>query len=217
MSIINNYNIASGIFIQIGAGAGDRDARANYRDGFTEFIKNLPRDRIKKIILVEPNPFNINSLRECWKDYPEAIIHQIAITPNNVNSEYIDFYYSINDGPHYQVSSIIKQHVLNFYANNESLIRNISVPTVNINKFLKEYINIHDEIELLAIDIEGLDAEIMLDIDYKNINIKKISFEYIHMNKKLKDVVENLHANNYIFNGEGLDCSGLDYLFKKIN
>jgi hypothetical protein len=43
-----DYNNGSGIFIQIGAGAGDLDQRANCRDGFSEFIKNLPRDRIKK-------------------------------------------------------------------------------------------------------------------------------------------------------------------------
>ena len=55
----------SGIFIQIGAGAGDLDKRANCRDGFTEFIKKLPKNRIKKIILVEPNPINIQLLREC--------------------------------------------------------------------------------------------------------------------------------------------------------
>jgi len=70
-----NHENGSGIFIQIGAGAGDLDKGANCRDGFTEFIKSLPRDRIKKIILVEPNPLNISLLRECWKDYSEAIIY----------------------------------------------------------------------------------------------------------------------------------------------
>ena len=47
MNLYNDYN-GSGIFIQIGAGAGDLDKRANCRDGFTEFIKKLPRERIKK-------------------------------------------------------------------------------------------------------------------------------------------------------------------------
>ena len=47
-----DHTNGSGIFIQIGAGAGDLDKRANYRDGFTEFIKNMPREYIKKIILV---------------------------------------------------------------------------------------------------------------------------------------------------------------------
>lgn len=30
-----------GIYIQIGAGAGDLDSRANFRDGFTEYVKKL--------------------------------------------------------------------------------------------------------------------------------------------------------------------------------
>ena len=44
-----NSNNGSGIFIQIGAGAGDLDTRAHCRDGFTEFIKQLPRSHIKKL------------------------------------------------------------------------------------------------------------------------------------------------------------------------
>ena len=60
---LNHFNNGTGIFIQIGAGAGDLDKRANCRDGFTEFIKRLPRQFIKKIILVEPNPLNIPLLQ----------------------------------------------------------------------------------------------------------------------------------------------------------
>jgi hypothetical protein len=74
---LNKFNNGNGIFIQIGAGAGDLDVNTNCRDGFTEIIKSLPRHLIKKIILVEPNPLNIPLLKECWKDYPEAIIYEI--------------------------------------------------------------------------------------------------------------------------------------------
>ena len=49
MEDLYNYISGSGIFIQIGAGAGDKDSRANYRDGFTEFVKKLPKNRIKKL------------------------------------------------------------------------------------------------------------------------------------------------------------------------
>jgi hypothetical protein len=30
-----------GTYIQIGAGAGDLDSRANFRDGLTEYVKKL--------------------------------------------------------------------------------------------------------------------------------------------------------------------------------
>ena len=41
MEDLYNYISGSGIFIQIGAGACDKDSRANYRDGFTEFVKKI--------------------------------------------------------------------------------------------------------------------------------------------------------------------------------
>lgn len=44
-----DYNKGSGVFIQVGAGAGDLDKKANYRDGFTELVKKLPRERVKKL------------------------------------------------------------------------------------------------------------------------------------------------------------------------
>ena len=40
MDVIRNDTKGTGIFIQVGAGAGDLDTRANCRDGFTEFVKS---------------------------------------------------------------------------------------------------------------------------------------------------------------------------------
>jgi hypothetical protein len=209
-NVINNVN-GSGIFIQVGAGAGDLDTRANCRDGFTEFIKSLPRDRIKKIILVEPNPMNIHLLRECWKDYPEAIIYEYAIVPNNILTETIGFYYCKKDAPHYQVASIKKEHVQMHYRNDTIDIMNI--PTKTIDQFFKEVVD-NDIIELLSLDIEGIDAEILLDLPI-NLNIMFLSFEYIHLNDKEKDVNHFLNQNNYKFLGRGVDYQGFDKLYIK--
>jgi len=209
-NIRNNVN-GSGIFIQVGAGAGDLDKRANCRDGFTEFIKSLPRDRIRKIILVEPNPMNIHLLRECWKDYPEASIYEYAIVPNNILTETIEFYYCKNDSPNYQVASIKKEHVQMHYPNDEIDLMNI--PTKTIERFFKEAIG-NDMIELLSLDIEGIDAEILLDLPI-NLNIKFLSFEYIHLREKEKDVNNFLTLNKYNFLGMGVDYNGFDKLYIK--
>lgn len=64
-------------FVQVGAGAGDLDPRMGNRDGFTEYVKQLDKNLINKIILVEPNPINIPKLKEAWKDYPQAEILNI--------------------------------------------------------------------------------------------------------------------------------------------
>ena len=218
MEDLYNYISGRGIFIQIGAGAGDKDSRANYRDGFTEFVKKLPKNRIKKIILVEPNPVNIPFLRECWKDYPEACIYELAIIPENINLKNIDFYYSLYDGPNYQVASIVKQHVLNHYSGDNNVIESFSVPTIHINDFLNKYNdngNGNDEIELLSLDIEGIDSEIMLDLELDNIKVTYISFEYIHMGDNLEDVKKHLENSNFEYIGKGVDHNGFDYLYKQ--
>jgi FkbM family methyltransferase len=193
---LNNFSESNGIFIQIGAGAGDLDKRANCRDGFTEFIKKLPKQMIKKIILVEPNPLNIPLLKECWKDYPEAIIYEIGIVPKNYQNNTIDLYYCPLDGPHYQVASINKSHIQKHYGDDCELEKFI-IPVKHIEDFINEVTT--EEIQLLALDIEGIDAEIILDIDFNNLKLKYISFEHIHLGEYKDNVLNHLKNSNYIF------------------
>ena len=64
------------IYVHIGAGAGDLDAGAHFRDGFSEFVKEND-DQNKKIYLVEANPSNISKLKESWKDYRNVQIDSL--------------------------------------------------------------------------------------------------------------------------------------------
>tara|TARA_B100001540_G_scaffold229810_1_gene203972 strand:+ start:700 stop:861 length:162 start_codon:yes stop_codon:yes gene_type:complete len=52
------------IYVHFGAGAGDLDARADYRCGFTEFIKKNYQAG-DEIYLVEVNKNNIEKLKKC--------------------------------------------------------------------------------------------------------------------------------------------------------
>jgi len=212
MELYDHHN-SSGIFVQIGAGAGDLDERANYRDGFTEFIKKLPREQIKQIILVEPNPLNIPLLKECWKDYPESVIYEIGIVPKNYHTDCIDFYYCPLDAPQYQVASINKAHVQKHYGD-DCDIEKFVIPTKNLEEFINETI-MGQEIELLALDIEGIDAEIILDLNFDNIKLKYLSFEYIHLENETNDVFDHLKNNNFEYLGNVVDYNGFDYLYIK--
>jgi FkbM family methyltransferase len=213
---MDKYTIdnGSGIFIQIGAGAGDLDKRANCRDGFTEFIKKLPREHIKKIILVEPNPINIPLLKECWKDYPQSTIYELGIVPKNYINNTIDFYYCPSDAPHYQVASINKSHIQKHYGEHCELEKFI-IPVKHLDEFVNEVTS--EEIELLALDIEGIDAEIILDINFNNMNIKYLSFEHLHLGDNRDNVLSHLTNNNFEYLGLGVDYNGFDYLYKNKN
>lgn len=209
MNLLEEYTGGSGVFIQIGAGAGDLDSSARYRDGFTEFIKKLPRERIKKIILVEPNPINIPFLKECWKDYPEAVIFELAIIPKQMNVSTIDLFYCPDDGPHYQVASINKKHIQKHYGE-KCAIDKFIIQTTTINEFIKN--NTESEIELLSLDIEGIDSEIIMEIDFTVNNVKFFSFEYIHI-EDIDTIHHKLNGARFTFIGKGVDYNGYDFLY----
>ena len=70
----------------MGAGAGDLDPKANFRCGFTEFIKkNYKKNDI--IFAVEANKLNIKKLKKCWENYPKTKILNLAIVGNYLNKK----------------------------------------------------------------------------------------------------------------------------------
>jgi len=201
-------------FIQIGAGAGDLDTRANCRDGFTEHVKGLDPATVGRIILVEPNPINIPLLTQCWKDYPQAEIFNIGICLKSSTNDFITFYYTEEDGPHFQVFSMSKEHVRKHYMHEE--IKEKVVKCTTLTKFLADTVGDND-IELLSLDIEGIDAEVILETDWKTLNCSNLSYEWLHLGNNKKIIADTLTAAGYTFSGNGIDYQGYDHLYKKIN
>ena len=200
-------------YIQIGAGAGDQDARVNFKDGFTKFIKNIKLDKNDKILLIEANPLNIKKLKECWKNYENTKIFNLALVDKNFSKKDIKLYYTEDDKPCYQVTSLFYSHVKKHYPT--SKILELHTKTKNINSFLNTEVG-NNIIKYLAIDAEGIDFDLMMDIDYQNFEIQNISFEVLHLNlKQKKKLKEKLMANGYSYFGRGFDPHGYDLMFKK--
>jgi FkbM family methyltransferase len=202
------------IFVQIGAGAGDCDSRANFRDGFSELVKSMDPRLIERVILVEPNPINITALRQCWKDYPQAEIYQIGINVPSLKNEKLTFYFADEDKPHYQVFSLKQEHVLKHYPN--GTIRTIEVETQDLVGFLRDTVGTERQISLLSLDIEGIDAEILLSIDWRYVNVERLSFEHLHLAEKTDHVLRHLGNSGYMFIGSGVDVNGYDLMYERI-
>jgi hypothetical protein len=151
-------------------------------------------------------------LKECWKDYPQSSIYEIGIVPKNYQSDTIDFYYCPSDAPHYQVASIKKSHIQKHYGDDCELEKFI-IPVRQLEKFISEVAV--EEIELLALDIEGIDAEILLDTDLGALKLKYISFEHLHLGENKDNVLLHLKNNNFEYLGSGVDVNGYDYLYIK--
>ena len=172
-------------------------------------LKNI----FNKIILVEPFEIHNKSIKENYKDIGNYIIENVAITNDSDKTKKL--YYSEMDGPSrdavcsYQVSSIIPSHVLKHY--DKSVVLETEVNAITINEvFLKHNLS---EIEYVFLDAEGIDFEILKDIDFKTFNIKHIQIEHLHINKE--ELNAFMVSKGYINTNTTLDYHGYDVMFKK--
>lgn len=184
--------------VQIGACRGN--------DHVTNLIKNFTVDFL---LLIEANPFNIDSLKQCYNEYPH-FIENIAITPNTTTDS-IAFYYSIADGPGYEVSSIKKSHPMMYYREDE--IREIKLPAMSLDDLLQKY-NV-SYLDYLFLDIEGIDAEVALSLDLSKYDIQHIQVEFLHLGDRMNDVINHFQSNGYQLQ-PGIDLHGYDKMFVKI-
>ena len=201
------------IYVHIGAGAGDLDAGALFRDGFSEFVKKN-NDEDKRIFLVEANPSNISKLKISWKDYKNVEIFDFAITSSNQNEKKIKFYYSLDDAPHFQQFSNDIEHVKKNYKDLDR-IKFKYIDCVKINDFLDRNFN-NKIINFFSIDIEGMDYDVIQDINLKKFEIINFSFEHLHLNiyQKIK-LFKKFLKFDYSYNGSGIDHNDFDWTFKK--
>ena len=195
-------------FIQVGAGAGDRDPSANFIDGFTRMVKSLDPLTIGQILLVEPNPINIPFLQECWKDYPQAKIFNIGIVPSSYTDRTITFYYALSDGPHFQCTSIKKDHT------GQSELGEFVAPCETLTEFLTRTVD-KTFIDVLALDIEGIDGDVIIDTNWNQFNIDQLSFEYTNLRGQTELVKQHLENSGFEYVGNGLDRDGLDWMYQK--
>jgi FkbM family methyltransferase len=203
------------LYIQIGAGAGDKDARANFRDGFSEHVKRCCDRQSDQVVLVEPNPVNISKLRECWGDFPKATILNMGIVPSNQEKDgRLIFYYAEEDAPHFQVFSLDLSHVLKHYPG--GTIRTQSIQVESFQNFLNSFA-LMDDVALMAIDVEGLDADLILSIDWRaRKNIKRLSVEHLHMDfSDFCQVCVKLLRGGLFPAGYGVDHQNFDVLFAR--
>ena len=197
-------------YVHLGACIGDWDKTGLNRCGFTEFIKKNSKIN-DKIFLIEANPKNISKLEESYKNFNNARILNLGVTARKDNE--ITFFYTEDDAPYYMVCSTKINHVLKHYPN--SKINEFKIKTVSVNNLFKDYIK-EKNIDYLSIDLEGIDFEILMSINLNEYNIKNISIEYLHLNKKQKkQLVNYLLKYGYSYCGFGYDFNNFDFLFKK--
>ena len=193
--------------VQIGAGSANFDK--NHEDGFTNFVKS--KKNKKTIFIIEANSIHIKNLKKNWKE-KNVKIYNLAIIPDNISKKKMTFFYSKNDKPDYQVFSNSKQFVKKHFP--KSTIKTKIVSCSKISNFFKKN-NLH-EIDFLSLDIEGMDYQVLYNLNLKIFRIKNISFEHLHLSlfEKFK-LIKKLVNNGYLFSGMGFDLRKSDWMFTK--
>lgn len=141
-------------------------------------------------LFVEPNSFHIESIKECYQKYDNAIIENIAIKTPNYKENQLEIYYHTSD-PDYQISSCKIDHIeesLEWAKNNNKYLHDM-FKDGEIKSFLVDCITLDElfekykikELDWLCLDIEGLDAEILLTFDFQKYKIRRIEFEHLHL------------------------------------
>jgi len=194
--------------IQIGSGSANFDT--NFQDGFTNFVKK--RKAKDRILIVEANSIHLKNLKKFWEFKKGVKLFNLAIIPDNILKKQMTFFYSEEDKPNYQIFSNSESFVKKHYP--YSKIKKKTVNCLSISNFLEK--NKLKKIDYLSIDIEGMDYEVLINLDLKKFYIKNISFEHLHLSllQKFK-IIFKFIKNDYYFSGMGFDIRKSDWMFKK--
>ena len=176
-----------------------------------EFLKEKLASYInKKNILIEPVFYNLEQLKKNFSSFKDTQYLDCAIS----NADEVKSFYYIKQesvsklGKHWAsgIGSFSKDHILShktkrFQVSDED-IESKKVEFLSFKTFQKKFSI--KSIEFLHIDAEGAEFNIMNDINFATIFIKKIFFEKKHFDgpfladKKLDRIKKILKKNSYI-------------------
>lgn len=179
--------------VQIGANRGN--------DDLTKIIND---EQPEILILVEPMILHNEILKKNYQWISNLHIENVIISDKS--SEYIDFFYHLDDGPGFEVASLDINHIIKHYRERTDRIVKINLKSMNINDLFNKY-NLSD-IDVLFIDAEGIDDLIIKSIDFSKIKISKIYFENLHLKDiKIYDYLRELGYNITMKTGSYGWCS----------
>lgn len=187
------------IIVQLGANRG--------YDGLHNWLKNNNSVDIEKLILVEPMTEHHKSLNECYSEIKNKIIDSSAI---GLEEGEFDLYWTPKDGPLFEVTSLVRDHVVKHWGNTD--IRSIKVKVKTLEQLL-DYYNLK-KIDWLLIDVEGLDAEIALNFNWQKYEITKVDIEHLHLGQN-KNKINSLFSDMGYIPTESSDLYGYDIAFIK--
>jgi len=170
--------------VQIGSNNGN--------DPFYRALQKLNLD-IELLVLIEPFKLHLDSLAECYKDYKNVVIENVAVKPKFIEDEELTIFYYEGDSPTYHVASVDTEHIYKHYG--QVNLNSFTIPALTIEQILDKH-NLK-EFDWLLIDVEGLDAELVLDFDWASYKINRVDVEHLHLEEYTTEVHQLFSSLGY--------------------
>lgn len=194
-------------FVQIGSNKGN-DSLSNH------LLSTY--DEIEFGLLVEAVPLHINDLRKCYSKFKNVIIENIAIKNPDHKEDKIKFYLHTKNAPDYGISSTVKEHILQHERDVPHLyggkIIEFELNCITLDDLLEKY-HVTD-LDWLFLDAEGMDAKILLSLNWEKYNIQRVEFEYLHL-KDDEQAILNLFDSMGYQKVDSIDKYKFDWAFEK--
>ena len=194
--------------VQIGTNKGNDDL-SNY------LLSNF--DNLEFGLFVEPNILHIDDIANCYSKFNNIQIENVAIKTILQNQNTLTIYYHTNEHPHYSMASCdiehIKKHITWCPHLQGGEIKSFEVNCITLEELLDKHLIY--EIDWLCLDVEGIDAEILLTFDWRKYSIKRVEFEHLHLghySNAIKNMmigmgykqVDSLHEYDWAFENKNI-------------
>jgi len=182
-------------------------------------LEQLINGQTQKVLLIEPVHYNFSSLKQKFSENENIFLEKAGVSDDRLKK---NFYFVKQDsiaklGKEWAsgIGSFKKQHLLDHHRKRFKITeQDIDVEEIQIKTFsdICEKYSIC-EIDYLFIDTEGYDYKIINSINFSDIQINKIKFEYKHLDgtfvyeknlPKIKKMFANLDFVETEFDNENI-------------
>lgn len=169
-------------------------------------------------LFVDANSLHIDDIKNCYSKFNNIKIENVAIKTPLQNQNTLTIYYHTNEHPHYTMASCdidhIKKHITWYPHLQSGEIKSFEVSCITLEELFEKY-SIY-EIDWLCLDIEGIDAEVLLTFDWSKYKIKRVEFEHLHLGyykSSIKNMmigmgykqVDSLHEYDWAFENKDIN------------
>ena len=165
---------------------------------FGEWVP-IVQNRECKVLLVEASDKQFNKLKNNYRNNSLVKSIQNLITPNGGQVEFFE-------GGHGYTNTVV-ENVIRHWEKEE--IKSTKKDSISITDLIMNECN--GQIDWLHLDVEGLDAQLIMGIDETKITLPNfIIFEDYNLSQDKKDEIYNwLHQRNYKTKSEGGICEAI--------